>query len=125
MTWERLLPGHRTNSEHSAHCFCSSSTVCGAALGTWSLAPAAGTQTAGTLVIEAAAAGTEAAAAGTLVTEAAAEVEYLGTVVRAMSRLLLVGVGGQFYKVESGNIEYDECCTPYLKKMGNLTGVSI
>ena len=125
MTWERLLPGHRTNSEHSAHCFCSSSTVCGAALGTWSLAPAAGTQTAGTLVTEAAAAGTEAAAAGTLVTEAAAEVEYLGTVVRAMSRLLLVGVGGQFYKVESGNIEYDECCTPYLKKMGNLTGVSI
>ena len=100
--------------------------MCGAALGTWSLAPAAGTQTAGTLVIEAAAAaGTEAAAAGTLVTEAAAEVEYLGTVVRAMSRLLLVGVGGQFYKVESGNIEYDECCTPYLKKMGNLTGVSI
>ena len=90
-------------------------------------AAAAGTEAAaaGTLVIEAAAAGTEAAAAGTLVTEAAAEVEYLGTVVRAMSRLLLVGVGGQFYKVESGNIEYDECCTPYLKKMGNLTGVSI
>ena len=76
-------------------------------------------------MIEAAAAGTEAAAAGTLVTEAAAEVEYLGTVVRAMSRLLLVGVGGQFYKVESGNIEYDECCTPYLKEMGNLTEVSI
>ena len=125
MTWERLLPGHRTNSEHSAHCFCSSSTVCGAALGTGSLAPAAGTQTAGTLVIEAAAAGTEAAAAGTLVTEAAAEVEYLGTVVRAMSRLLLVGVGGQFYKVKSGNIEYEECCTPYLMEMGNLTGVSI
>ena len=101
MTWERLLPGHRTNSEHSAHCFYFSSTVCGAALETWSLAPAAGTQTAGTLKIEAAAvqteaAGTEAAAAGTLVTEAAAEVEYLGTVVRAMSRLLLVGVGGQF-----------------------------
>ena len=79
--------------------------MCGAALGTWSLAPAAGTQTAGTFVIEAAAAGTEAAAAGTLVTEAAAEVEYLGTVVRAMSRLLLVGGGGQFYKVKSGNIE--------------------
>ena len=58
-------------------------------------------------------------------TEAAAEVEYLGTVVRAMSRLLLVGVGGQFYKVKSGNIEYDECCTPYLKEMGNLTEVSI
>ena len=97
MTWERLLlPGHRTNSEHSAHCFYFSSTVCGAALGTWSLAPAAGTQTAGTLKIEAAAVQTEAAAAGTLVTEAAAEVEYLGTVVRAMSRLLLVGVGGQF-----------------------------
>ena len=98
MTWERLLPGHRTNSEHSAHCFYSSSTVCGAALGTGSLAPAAGTQTAGTLKIEAAAVQTEAAAAGTLVTEAAAaaEVEYLGTVVLAMSRLLLVGVGGQF-----------------------------
>ena len=64
------------------------------------------------MIEAAAAAGTEAAAAGTLVTEAAAEVEYLGTVVRAMSRLLLVGVGGQFYKVKSGNIEMMSAALP-------------